>query len=56
MGVSRALFWVDGGVWGIILGGWMWVGHYFGWVRVDGSEWWWLHCLIMPVLNGHFWK
>ena len=34
MGVSEALFWVGGGGWGIILDGWRWVGHYFGWVGV----------------------
>ena len=28
LGGDRALFWVDGGKWGIILGGWGWVGHY----------------------------
>ena len=52
--VGETLFWV-GGVsgdrWDIILGGWGWVGKYFGWVRVGGGEWGWVHCLIMPLIN-----
>ena len=36
---------VGGGVWSIILGEWGewgWVGHYSGWVGVDGDEWGWM--------------
>ena len=40
VGVFGTLFWVSGGVWGIILGGW--VGKYFEWVRVGGDEWGWV--------------
>ena len=29
------------GRWGIILGGW-------GWLGMIGGEWVWVHCLIMP--------
>ena len=35
--MGGTLFWVGGvseGVWDIILGGWGWVGKYFGWVGV----------------------
>ena len=49
--VGGTLFWVGGGGWGIILGGWRWVGHYFGWVAVGGGEWGWVHCLIMPLIH-----
>ena len=51
--VSRgkwALFWVNVGGWGIILGEWGWVGHYFGRVVVGGGEWEWMYCLIVPIL------
>ena len=37
--VDGALLWVGGGGFGIILGGWRWVGKHFGWVEFD--------CLIM---------
>ena len=30
VGVGEALFWVGRGGWGIILGGWGWLGKYFG--------------------------
>ena len=47
---------MSGGKWGITLGGWGWVGHYFGWVEVGetlfwvgGGEWGWVHCLIMLI-------
>ena len=30
MGVYGVIFWVGGGSWGIILGGWKWVGKHFG--------------------------
>ena len=43
MGVYGALFWVGRGEWGkwsIILGGWRWVGHYFGWVGVGAALFW----------------
>ena len=33
---------VGGGAWSIILGGWGWVGKYFGWVGVSGVEWVWI--------------
>ena len=49
--MGGTLFWVGGGVWGIILGGWEWVGRmgkYFGWLGVGGGERGWMHCLIMP--------
>ena len=45
MGVYGALFWVGGGEWGgwgIILGGWVGVEKYFGWVEVVGDEWGWV--------------
>ena len=53
-GVDRALFWVGGAGWVIILGVWEWVGKYFGWVGVGGLSgggwgWGWVHCLIMPM-------
>ena len=35
---------VSGSVWGIILGGWEWVG-------IGGVEWGWVHCLVMPFAN-----
>ena len=31
---------MSGGVWGIILGWWGQVGHYFGWVGVGGQICW----------------
>ena len=37
MGVGGALFWVDGDGWGIILGGWGWLGHFVGWVGWGGG-------------------
>ena len=40
--------WVTLSEWGIILGGWGWVGKYFWWMRVIGG---WVHCLIMPSRN-----
>ena len=50
--------WVILGGLGIILSGWRWVGHYFGWVGVDGTLFWvgrgesgCLHCLIMPNIT-----
>ena len=50
-------------VW-VILGGWVSVEFYFGWVNgskgmdrtlfwVGGGGWGWLHCLIMPHCNLH---
>ena len=30
------------GKWDIILGGWGWVGYYFGWVGVGVDEWGWV--------------
>ena len=36
MGVSGALFWVDGGGWVSILGRW---DKDFGWIVVGGDEW-----------------
>ena len=30
---------VSGGKWGIILGGWGWLGHYFRWVGMSAGEW-----------------
>ena len=36
--MGRALFWVGGGGWVILLGGWRWVGKYFGWVGEDGAD------------------
>ena len=30
------------------------MGHYFGWVRVGGDEWGWVHCLIMPIIINVF--
>ena len=41
--LGGALFWVGGGGRENILGGWEWV-----WL--SGSEWGWVHCLIMPLL------
>ena len=38
-----ALFWVGGGEWGIILGGW-------GWVAMSEGEWEWVYCLIMSII------
>ena len=38
--------------WDMILAGWRWVEHYFGWVGVGGDEWGWVHCLIMSILSG----
>ena len=52
MGISRALFSVGGGEWGIILAGWGWVGHYFGWVRVGGDERGWVGVGAMLVVYG----
>ena len=52
MEVSGALLWVGGGGWGIILGGWRWVRHYFGWVGVrggGGGGGGGQHCLIMLI-------
>ena len=43
---------VSGGGWVIILGGWGWVGKYFGLVGGKGlgeGEWKVMRCLIMPV-------
>ena len=40
--VGRALFWVGGGRWGIILGGWAWEGTFSWWVEVGGYEWGWV--------------
>ena len=40
--VGETLFWVvrgEWGKWGIILGGWRWVGHYFEWVGMNGGSW-----------------
>ena len=40
--VSEILLWIGGGGRGIILGGWEWVGKYFGLVGVGGmsrGEW-----------------
>ena len=42
MGVSGKLFWVGGGGWGIILGGWGGGGRYFRWVEGAGDEWGWV--------------
>ena len=39
------LFWMSRGEWGIILGEWGWVrcmGHYFGWMGVNGGGWGWV--------------
>ena len=36
MGISGALFWVDGGGWVIILGR---CDKDFGWIVVGGDEW-----------------
>ena len=41
---------MSGGKWGIILGGSVWVGKYFGWVGMNGREWGWVQCLIMPIM------
>ena len=43
---------VDGGVWGIILGGWgrVGVGETLFWVGGGGLVW--VHCLIMPIWKG----
>ena len=43
MTVSEALFCVSVGYFGwvgIILGGWRWLGHYFGWLEVGGKTFW----------------
>ena len=55
------LFWVGGGGWDIIFGGWRWLGVYGAlfWVvgeifRVVGGGWGWMgcmHCLIMPLFK-----
>ena len=50
MWVGGALYWMGGGGWGIILGEWGWVGHYFGRVVVGGGEWERMYCLIVPIL------
>ena len=42
MGVYGTLFWVGGGKWGIILGGWGWVVHYIGWVELGGDDRGWV--------------
>ena len=58
---------MSGGKWGIILGGWVWVGAGgalflgggWGWVGMSGvgeGDWAWVHCLIMSfsiTLSGH---
>ena len=31
---------LHGGGWSIILGGWGWLGHYFGWMGVVGALFW----------------
>ena len=63
MRVDGALFWVGGmggDAWGIVLFGWEWVGHYFGWVgvvwkcfvwvEVGGSdEWGWVHHFLSKI-------
>ena len=43
-----ASFWVGRGKWGLILGRWGWMGHYFGWVEV-GKGLFWVGTLIMPL-------
>ena len=40
VGVGRGTFWVCGGVWTLVMGGWELVEVYFRWVGVGGHFSW----------------
>ena len=49
------LFWVRGGKWGFILGGWGCMGYYFGWVKVSG-RWVGHYFGWVGVVGKIFWR